>query len=100
MSAPTTDRAGIRRIIAALLADGWEPKFVEYSDGELVKLSGRLSAEAEVLAVDDAFLVVAKGDEEGWVRFVMGNDPEEVAADWTVNLTAVERETDSWWEGE
>lgn len=36
--------------------------------------------------VDDAFLVVEKGTERGWVRFVMGNDPDEVVCDYTIKL--------------
>ena len=93
MSVPTTDSAGIRRVIRALVADGWKLEAVEDE-----RVNSETVAVAEVLAYDDAYLHVSKGDETGWVRFVMGNSPEEVAADYTVNLTAVEAETETWWE--
>ena len=95
-AAPTTDSAGIRRVIRALVADGWTLDRVEYGEWE----PEYVSTEAEALTIlddlDDGFLLVTKGDESGWVRFVMGNEPYEVAADWTVNLKAVYAEVDSW----
>ena len=52
-----------------------------------------------IMAVDDAFLVVnITPERQGWVRFVLGNAPEEVICDHTVNLSSViEPLTDSWW---
>ena len=97
MSAPTTDQEGIARVVRALVADGWTPYGCDGGDGLEPLKGGSMEAEAAVMDYDDAFLFVRKGVDGGWVRFVMGNEPEEVAADWTVNLTAVETETREWW---
>lgn len=39
-----------------------------------------------------------EGCKSGWLRFVMGNDPEEVLNDCTTNLSEfVDPITDPWW---
>lgn len=44
-----------------------------------------------------AHLYVRKGDETGWVFFVLGNDPEEVINNHTINLSEpLDRLMDSW----
>lgn len=95
MSTPTTDRGGIQQIIRALRADGWELEYVR-ADGDQQAVTNEAQALEEIMAYDRARLVVRKGMERGWVLFVLGNSPEEVAADWTVNLTPVDRITDGW----
>jgi hypothetical protein len=53
-----------------------------------------------ITAVDDATLFVRTpaGDYNPWVRFVMGNDPEEVVCDHGVSLSPVlDPLTESWW---
>lgn len=98
MTAPSSDQAAIRQIIRALRADGWVLLLVDNCEEEI-----RVRTEAEaidaIMAVDAAYLIVAEGTptgNRGWVFFVLGNDPEEVAADYTVNLTAVDNVTTSW----
>jgi len=90
MTAPTTDRGGINQTVHTLHDAGWMPLWVDYNDGdEPEQYPADVTAHKvveDVMAVDDAFLVVEKGEERGWVRFVMGNDPDEVVCDYTVKL--------------
>ncbi len=95
MSAPTTDRGGIQQTIRTLRADGWTLSHVY--DGERVPVSNETEAIDAVTAVDDSWLHVRKGTEKGAVRFVLGNDPEEVVCDYTVNLTCLDTLTESWY---
>lgn len=98
MSAPASDRAGITQIVRALDKTGWTPTYVDYGDGESVGTHGVQETVDEVMAVDDAFVIVQRGTGDGWVRFVMGNDPEEVVADYTLNLEDVIGPiTKGWW---
>jgi|SRR5690606_24196318 len=98
MSAPSSDRAGIRQAIRALKTDDWEVSSV-WDGGEETFVKGEQEAIAAITAVDDARLYVVRrfGEREhGWVRFVLGNEPDEVMADWTVNLTALDALLDRW----
>lgn len=98
MGAPSSDSAGIRQTIRALRAAGYTLANVQ--DGEEnIPVSNEAEAMDAIMAVDDAFLVVnITPERQGWVRFVLGNAPEEVICDHTVNLSSViEPLTDSWW---
>jgi hypothetical protein len=96
MGAPTTDRGGIQQTIRALVAEGWDLLFVW--DGEdRVPVTMEPAAIEAITAVDDSRLYVGKGAERGWVRFVLGNAPDEVVCDYTTNLTCVDTLTESWW---
>lgn len=99
MSAPTTDRGGIRQTMNALKEAGWLPLWVDDGgdEDENVKCSTTHEVEEAVTAVDDAFVVVEKGTERGWVRFVLGNSPDEVVCDYTVKLDeALDPMFDRW----
>lgn len=103
MSAPSSDRAGIRQIIRALRAADYS--LVEVWDGEeTVKVSTEAEAIDAVMSVDDATLFVRTpdGSRNPWVRFVLGNDPEEVVCDHVVDCQDFEQVIDSvtsgWWE--
>lgn len=99
MTAPTSDAAGIRQVIRALVAAGWTLSYV--NDGEeRVQVRGVFEALAAITDVDFAHLFVDSADgTHGFVCFVLGNDPEEVAADWTANLEPVLGPlTQGWWE--
>lgn len=93
---PTTERGAVQQVIRAVRDSGWEMTFV-YDGGEDVPVRTEPEAIEAIFAVDDAFLNFEKDGETGWVRFVLGNSPEEVAADWTTNLDAVETLTSRWW---
>ena len=97
MPTPTTDAAGIRQTIRALVADGWTLDRVEFGD-DPEPVRNETEALEHITSVDDAFLVVTKGEESGWVRFVMGNEPYEVVCDYTINLECLDSLTDSWWD--
>lgn len=83
------DIRGIRRTIRVLRKDGWELDFV-YDGEEDVEVSTEAAAIEAATAVDDAYLNVRRGDDTGWVRFVLGNSPGEVLCDYTNNLTVLD----------
>ena len=94
MSAPKTDEAGIRQTIRALRAADYV--LVSVFDGDddgPVKVTTEQEAVAAITAVDDAYLYVRPKDADEtdavWVRFVLGNDPEEVICDHLVSLSHV-----------
>lgn len=90
MTAPSSDSAGIRQTIRALRGAGYT--LVEVWDGEeTVRVKTESEAVEAITAVDDATLFVRtpEGDRNPWVRFVMGNDPEEVICDHGVSLSPV-----------
>lgn len=97
MAAPSSDSAGIRQAIRALRGAGYT--LVEVWDGEeTVPVKNESEAVAAITAVDDATLFVRtpEGDRDPWVRFVMGNDPEEVICDYVVDLTVLDDLIDTW----
>lgn len=96
MPVPTSDKAGIRQVIRALKADGWELDCVYDGGDEDNPVTGEQEAIDAIDAVDDAYLNVKKGEDTGWVRFVLGNEPDEVVCDYTTNLTAVDALINEW----
>jgi len=91
MSAPTSDRAGITQTIDALLAGGYHLVAVNDSE-ERIPVETKAEALEAIMGVDDAVLIVAEGTPtgpKGWVRFVLGNDPDEVICDYTISLDSV-----------
>ena len=96
---PSSDRAGVRYTINTLDLDGWKMVHVTTTGGEREPVTGLKEALDEIMNLDDAFLIVERDGEQGWVRFVMGNDPVEVVCDYTVNLTVVDSMLDTWGEG-
>ena len=99
MNTPTTDREAATEIIDGVLAAGWGLLFVR--DGEEdVHVNTRDEALDAIFAVDMAHLFVqhTRTDNTGWIWFVLGNDPDEVVADHTTNLSpAIDPVTDRWW---
>lgn len=99
MNTPTTDREAATQIIDGVLAAGWDLLFVR--DGEEdVHVNTRDEALDAIFAVDMAHLFVQheETDNTGWIWFVLGNDPDEVVADHTTNLSpAIDPVTDRWW---
>jgi hypothetical protein len=93
MGAPSTERAGVRQAIRALVADGWTLHSV---DSEPV--CTETEAMTEIEAVGFAWLYVRRGDDRGAVFFTMQNGaPDEVICDYTTNLTAIETLTNGWY---
>ena len=92
---PKTDEAGIRQAIRALRANRWELDGVH--DGEeYTFVKTEAEAMKAITAVDDSRLYVMRDARSGWVRFVLGNDPDEVICDYTVNLTVLGELIDKW----
>lgn len=112
MSAPSSDQAAIRQTLRALKAADVVPTYVEYGggDGEDVDQDATEQSIIDaIMAVDDAYLIVdlpASAPSEthpghegrtSHIRFVMGNDPEEVICDHGVSLSYVlDPLTDGW----
>jgi len=98
MGVPSSDRAAATQIIHGLIHEGWRPKIVD-DGGEDVPVVTVTEALDAIFAVDAAHLHVQhRNGTWGWVWFVLGNDPEEVAADYTVNLSdAIDPVTEKWW---
>ena len=96
---PKTDEAGIRQVIRALRAAGHKLLYV--FDGE-EDIPVRTEAEAmkAITDVEDAFLHVTPVPGHHitpWVRFVLGNAPDEVVCDYTLSLDPVLGPlTDGW----
>ena len=90
MSAPSSDRAAIRQTIRALKAAGYSP--IEVFDSEET-IDVRGATEAEVIealtATDESWLYVEPTTSRSWLFFVLGNDPEEVINDYTMDLDPV-----------
>lgn len=96
MSAPSSDSAAIRQTIRALRAAGAAPNYAEYGGGEGEPLAPTASEQSiidAIMAVDDCYLIVTLPDgfdrEESHIRFVMGNDPEEVIGDYEISLEPI-----------
>lgn len=99
MNAPTSDRNAATEIIRGVIHGGWrlDRVFDGEEDIDVTTVTQALDA---IFAVDMAHLHVkhpTSGD-TGWIWFVLGNDPDEVVADHTVNLSdAIDPVTDGWW---
>lgn len=90
MSTPISDSAAIRQAIRNLRAAGWCLSYVD--DGrDRVRVDTENEALDAILAVEDArlFLVNRATGLISWVRFVMGNDPDEVICDHGERLSPV-----------
>ena len=96
---PSNDREAITLILDHMKADGWTLTEVNDGEEEFVVNNVTVTAVMHVTDVDEATVVMHKGDERGWVWFVLGNSPEEVAADYTTNLDPhLSALTDKWWD--
>lgn len=89
------ERTAIRKILKALETAGLDPTVVDYGDGETVEVSSVSEAVEEVMAVDEAFVVLSDGR---WVRFVLGNEWFEVLCDHTASLSdIIDPVTEGWY---
>lgn len=90
MGAPKTDMSAIKIALNRLDSAGWKPYAVDQHDDE-VNVNSVYDAVKHVMEVDEAFVLVQHREtgKTGWVFFVLGNDPEEVICNHTVNLSEV-----------
>ena len=96
---PNDDKAAIKRIITGVLMKGHRMMCVDNGE-ELLRVRTIEDAVDEITSVDEAriYFRTATG-ERAWIYFVLGNEPIEVAADWTVNINeAVTSIVDPWWD--
>lgn len=99
MSKPSTDRAAITQTLKALAEAGWTAHAVDQREDEPEKVATVQQAVKLVMEVDEAFVFVRRGEETGWVFFVLGNDPDEVICNHTVGLSDVlDPLMEGWWE--
>jgi len=94
MSAPSSDKAGVRQTIRALRAADHVITAVQDGAGEIHKFPPDASEGAiiaEVMSCDDGYLIVNTPGRltDSHIYFVFGNDPEEVICDYTVDLSPV-----------
>lgn len=80
-------------VIKGVIEDTWCPDDITFA-------SDVTEAAALVTGVDEAYVHIQLPDNErAWIRFVLGNDPEEVVCDHTVNLSKyIDPITNPWWE--
>lgn len=89
MSAPTSDTAAIRQVIRTLKAAGYALDRVHDGEDDIT-VRTEPDAIAAITAVDDAWLHVTHPSERpSAVWFVLGNDPEEVIANYGESLSPV-----------
>jgi len=96
---PKTDREAVTILLTALADSGC--KFDTVADEfDIVPVDSVAAAVDSVMAVDNACVnVTTPQGENGWLYFVLGNDPEEVLCDHTQNMSQyVDPICDSWWD--
>lgn len=96
---PSTDRAAIGHVIDGLIKAGWTLVEVDDRGDENIKVTTKAEAITAITDVDNAFLIVTKDDETGWVWFVLGNEPFEVVCDHdTILSEPIDAVVKPWWE--
>lgn len=96
---PRNDREAITLILEGVVAEG--VRLSSVADGEWEQtVSSVPDAVAAATAVTESVVnLILPNGERSWIFFVLGNDPEEVACDYGLNITdAVESVTGPWWE--
>jgi hypothetical protein len=96
---PSNDREAITLIVQGLVDGGHTPRYV--NDGEENVPTTTVADVVEAVTAVDVATAVFRNPNgtRGWVWFVQGNEPEEVAADYTVNLDPLLSSiVDPWWE--
>lgn len=104
---PSNDREAISLILSGMVEAGCIITGVvddTWNMSDVTEASAPEEATDLVTAVDEAYVYLTApvdtplGPTHGWVRFVLGNDPEEVAADYTVSLSKfLEPIVRPWW---
>jgi hypothetical protein len=88
MSAPSSDRAAIRQTVRALKASGHTLKRV-WDGEEFVPVSNERDAIEAIMATDESTLYVGNDWVNEWVMFILGNEPFEVVADYSMSLESI-----------
>jgi hypothetical protein len=99
---PSNDKEAITLILEGLIKAGCVVTKVN-NHAEIIEYDGAAPLEeiiAEATATDDAFvyLTMPDGSSGAYVWFVLGNEPEEVACDHTINLSDyIDPIVKPWW---
>ncbi len=103
---PSNDKEAITLILEGLEKAGWRCFMVQddvwdQDPDNNVRVASVEEAVETVTGVDEAFAYLSKNTPPGpdaYIYFVLGNDPEEVAADYTTNLDPdLSAIVDPWW---
>ena len=99
---PSNDFEAVTIILNRMLAAGFTPVEVaddSWNTNERTPVSTPTEALEMVMAVDDAYVFFSTPDGgRGYIWFVLGNDPEEVVCDYTINLDpTLASIIDPWW---
>ena len=99
---PSNDQEAIFLILKGLTDKGYvltEVADDTWNPDERVTAETVDEAVEAVTAVDEAVVYLGTpAGEGGWIFFVLGNDPEEVACNYTTNLDPdLSNITDPWW---
>jgi hypothetical protein len=82
-----SERRVVWNLFAHLAAAGWE--VTELNDGDGWKpVIGAKPAMELIFNLDDCWVQVTKGGRSHWLRFVLGNSPEEVLSDYSYSETS------------
>jgi hypothetical protein len=100
---PSNDREAIGLILEGLAQQGYRVTEVmqdTWMPEDLTPVNSPEEAADAVCEVDEAYVYIDTPDgSEGWIFFVLGNEPEEVASNYTVNLDpALSNIVDPWWD--
>lgn len=97
---PSTDREAISLIIDGLIERGCTVTDVVDGAGEKFRFSDKEEGLDNLTSCDESWLyVTTPEDNESFIWFVLGNDPEEVACDYGVSLSKyLDPIIDPWWE--
>ena len=99
---PSNDREAITLILTGMVEKGYvltETADDTWNPDERVETTTVEAAVEAVMAVDEAVVYLGTPKGEGaWIYFVLGNDPEEVACNYTTNLDPdLSNITEPWW---
>jgi hypothetical protein len=97
---PSNDREAITLILEGLVNAGHTITAViddTWNKDEKTYTSDVTEAVSLCTGVDEAFVLL--DNESQWIYFVLGNDPEEVASNYTVGLDPdLSNIVDPWWD--
>lgn len=98
---PSNDREAISLIIDGLIEKGLTIRTARDGENDDMKWNGNKKEFLDhLMSCDEGVMFVGlpDGERKGYVYFVFGNDPEEVASDFTVNLEEyLNPIIDPWW---
>lgn len=99
---PSNDREAITLILQGLVDTGhtiYEVADDTWNLDQRWQVSMVETAVDYVDNVDEAYVfLLTPNREDAWIRFVLGNEPEEVACDYTTNLDPdLSDIVDPWW---